>query len=127
MNGSKKRSLVLGAALGLAALLGASDASAVRTTMLQNLMKRMNGFVAAGNMQSTAVILNLVKNTGPDEYAKWGEIAEKGRAAAAAGDSTGAKAACKSCHDQYREAYKMKYGSGAPDGKGPVPVPVPVD
>lgn len=121
---AKKRPLGLGIALGLAAMLGVSDASAVRMTLLQDLMKRLDGFVATGNMRSAAVVLNLVKNTGPDEYAKWAEIAEKGRAAAAAGDSAGVKTACKGCHEQYRQAYKMKYGSSAPDEKNPVPVPI---
>ncbi|MBX3263055.1 MAG: hypothetical protein KIS78_07235 [Labilithrix sp.] len=125
MKRSKKSSLVLAAALGLATTLGVSDASAVRMTMLQNLMKRMNGFVNAGNMKSTAMILNLVKNTGPEEYGQWTQIASKAQAAAAAGDVVALKSACKSCHDQYRESYKAKYGSGGSD-KGP-PVPVPVD
>jgi hypothetical protein len=127
MNRSKKRSLVLATALGFAMMLGVSDAGAVRMTMMQNLMKRMNGLVAAGNMQSAAVVLNLVKNIGPEEYKRWPEVAEKARAAAAAGNVTETKAACTTCHEQYRESYKTKYGSGAPDGKGPVPVPVPSD
>lgn len=122
MNASKKRSLVLATALGLAAMLGASDASAFRNTLLQTMMKRLNGFVAAGSTEQAVAILNVVKAMGPDEYGRWADMAEKARAAAAAGNATGLKAACTGCHTQYRESYKAKYGSGAPDGKGPVPV-----
>jgi cytochrome c553 len=122
MSRSRKKALVLATALGLAAMLGAPEAGAVRTTMLQDVMKRMNGFFTSGNLEPTAMSLNLVKNVGPDEYKRWAEIAEKGRAAAAAGNVAATKAACASCHDQYRESYKTRYGSAAPQGKGPTPI-----
>ena len=111
---------MLAALCGLAATLGAADASAVKNPVLQSLMKRMDGYVNAGNMRATSQILSLVKSMGPDEYERWAAIAEKGRAAAAGGDSTAVRAACRDCHDAYREQYRTKYGSKAPDGKGPV-------
>ena len=117
----RRGSLVLALACGLAATFGAADAGA-KSTMLQSLMKRMEGYSNAGNMRATAQILSLVRSMNPDEYNRWPAIAEKGRAAAAAGDAAAVKAACRDCHDAYREQYRSKYGSKAPDGKGPVPV-----
>jgi hypothetical protein len=111
-----KAALPLALAIGLAAMFGASDANAVGNPLLQNVMKALNGYVAAGNMPATTEILNLVANVGPDEYARWRSIAEKGRAAAAAGDGAQLKAACTACHEQYREAYRHKYGSSRPMG-----------
>lgn len=115
-------SLVLAIACGLAATFGAADAGAVKNPVLQSLMKRMEGYANAGNMQATSQILSLVRSMGPDEYERWAAIAEKGRAAAARGDAFAARTACRDCHDAYREQYRNKYGSKAPDGKGPVPV-----
>ena len=39
----------------------------------------------------------------------WKTFATQGAAAARNGDIAGARAACKSCHDAWREAYKAKY------------------
>lgn len=43
------------------------------------------------------------------DYAQWAAIAQKGSAAAAAQDVAGVKAACKSCHDQYKQSYIKDY------------------
>jgi hypothetical protein len=114
-----------------AALLASSDASAVKNPLLLNLMKRLHGTTNAGNLHGSAIILNIVKAMGPDEYAGWGTAAEKARVAANKGDAAALKTACNGCHDQYRESYRNKYGSKGPpndkDGKGPVPIPVPID
>ncbi len=45
------------------------------------------------------------------DYAQWAAIAKKGSAAAAAQDVAGVKAACKACHDQYKQAYIKDYPS----------------
>jgi len=119
----KKASVVLIAAVLGASLFAGSNAEAVKNPMLQNLMKRLNGTTSAGNLHGSALILNVVKSMGPDEFAGWGPAAEKARVAANKGDAAALKAACNGCHDQYREAYRNKYGSkGPPDGKGPVPI-----
>ncbi len=111
---------MLAVACGLAATFGAADASALKNPIMQSMMKRLDGYASAGNLQATSEILSLVKAMGPDEYTRWPAIAEKGRAAAAAGDGAAVKAACRECHDAYREQYRTKYGSKSPDGKGPV-------
>jgi hypothetical protein len=114
---SGRGAILLASAIGVAVTFGASDAGAVRNPFLQTLMKRLNEYVAAGNTQAAAEILKVVKHVGPDEYAGWAGIAERGRVAAAAGNGVQLKAACTACHDQYRVAYKSKYGSAGPDGK----------
>jgi len=116
----RRGSFMLALACGLAATFGAADAGAVKNPLLLNLMKRIEGYSNAGNMKATSQLLGMIRSMGPDEYDRWAAIAEKGRAAAAAGDASGARAACRSCHDAYREQYRNKYGSKAPDGKGPV-------
>ena len=47
------------------------------------------------------------------DYAQWAAIAKKGSAAAAASDAAGVKAACKGCHDQYKQAYITDYPTRA--------------
>ncbi|MDF2696058.1 MAG: hypothetical protein K0S65_4441 [Labilithrix sp.] len=108
---------LLALAIGLAVTFGVSDAGAVKNPFLQTLMKRLNEYAAAGNTQAAAEILKVVKYAGPDEYAGWAGIAERGRTAAAAGNGVQLKAACTACHDQYRAAYRSKYGSAGPDGR----------
>jgi hypothetical protein len=117
----KSTTLALSVSLGVA--LGASDAHALKNPMLLNLMKHLTGYVNDGNMQATSHILNLVKVMGPPEYAAWPRLSDKASVAAGRGDSVGLKAACKECHDQYREAYRAKYGGG---GK-PEPAQLPRD
>lgn len=43
------------------------------------------------------------------DYAQWATIAKNGSAAAAKQDVAGVKAACKQCHDQYKQAYIKDY------------------
>lgn len=108
-------------AVVIAALCGAADADA-RTPMLMNMMKRINEMSNAGNLRGTVAMLNVVKAMAPPEMNGWPALAEKAKAAAYRGDPAGLKAACTACHDQYRDTYRNKYGSKAPDGKGPVPI-----
>src|SRR4051794_33410241 len=46
---------------------------------------------------------------GSDANKSWDAIAKAGAAAARANDLAGAKAACKKCHDGYKELYKTKF------------------
>lgn len=118
----RRPGFILAAAVLGASLFAGTDAEAVKNPMLQNLMKRLSGTTSAGNLHGSAIILNVVKSMGPDEFAGWGAAAEKARVAANKGDAAALKTACNGCHDQYREAYRNKYGSKSPDGKGPVPI-----
>jgi hypothetical protein len=119
-------SACLAIAIASATMLASTDAHAVKNALLLNVMKRIGGFAAAGNMGATVKLLTYVRAMGPAEYAGWNAATEKVAAAARAGDAAALKSACNGCHDQYRESYRSKYGSKSGDGKGPTPIPVPV-
>jgi hypothetical protein len=53
--------------------------------------------------------LNKVANASPDAAWTWKRIASDGAAAAAKNDIAGAKAACKGCHDAYKDQYKQRF------------------
>jgi hypothetical protein len=78
-------------------------------------MKQMGGALGGGDATAMVSLFEKTKALGPKDadFSGWGAIADKGRAAAGGGDTDGAKAVCKQCHDAYREKYKTKYGSKA--------------
>lgn len=99
---------VLGATLAAAIPAGAAD------NTLKDLMKKMGATATSGDAKALGPIFEKTKGLAKPEFSNWTAIADKGKAAADKGDLDGAKAACKSCHDSYRSAYKTKYGSKAP-------------
>jgi hypothetical protein len=103
----------LALAVTSAAMLAAVPADAADNS-LKELMKKMGGQVAAGDAKSLGPIFEQTKAKGKPEFSNWSAIADKGKAASAAGDLAAAKATCKECHDAYRDGYKTKYGSKAP-------------
>jgi hypothetical protein len=100
-------------ALAVAGVLGAQSAVAADTS-LKDAMKKMQAQVLNGDVKPLAPMLEATKAKGKPEFANWNAIADKGKAAAAAGKVDDVKAACKECHDAYRNDYKNKYGSRAP-------------
>ncbi|HQY60616.1 MAG TPA: hypothetical protein PK141_04420 [Polyangiaceae bacterium] len=81
---------------------------------LKQLMKQLESATAAGDTATMASLFTKTKGFAKPEYATWGTLSEQGRAAAAGGDVASAKATCKSCHSEYKSAYRAKYGSRAP-------------
>jgi len=66
--------------------------------------------LAANNSAALAVGLERAASLNPDpSWGSWSTIAAQGAAAAKKGDIAGARAACKGCHDSWREAYRKKY------------------
>jgi hypothetical protein len=66
--------------------------------------------LAGNNTGALAVGLERAAALQPDPgWASWRTIALQGAAAAKKGDVAGARAACKGCHDAWREAYKRQY------------------
>jgi hypothetical protein len=98
----------------LAAGAFATMAEAAPDTTLKDLMKKMNTSVLNGDTKGLGAIFDATKAKGKPEFANWGSLADKGKAAAEKGDMDGVKATCKPCHDAYRGDYKTKYGSKAP-------------
>jgi hypothetical protein len=76
---------------------------------LQGWMKtNANPPVMANDLPALATALDKVVGFAPAGYANWASIARDGAAAARSGDLTAAKAACRTCHDQYKQKYKTE-------------------
>lgn len=115
MSRSRRRRAHLGLTLtlGVAAALAAPDVGAA--PYLQTMMKRIDAAASAGNTATVAQLMKYVKGMGPTSLTEWGAIAERARAAAAAGDVAAMKRACNDCHEKYRAHYRSRFGSEAPD------------
>jgi cytochrome c556 len=109
-------------ALLVLAIMFAAPAAAGQD-WVKHMMKKVDRLAATGRGPEVAAILNTVGMLGAPEMTEWESIAQKGAAAAKRGDMANARAACKNCHEKYRDAYKAKYGSGnGSDSKRPKPV-----
>jgi hypothetical protein len=98
-------------ALTVALSLGAGLAAAGEpTTLLGKWMKPNMGAPMAGqDFPTLKTSLELVAaKPPPGDYGQWASIATAGAAAAAKQDVAGVKAACKQCHDLYKEKYKKE-------------------
>jgi hypothetical protein len=74
---------------------------------MQGWMKRVMAPASAeGNGAELAKALTYVAEHAPPGYDNWASIAKTGAAKAKDGDVDGAKAACKQCHDAYKDQYK---------------------
>jgi hypothetical protein len=78
---------------------------------LQKWMRaNMGAAQAAGDMAALGKALDHAATLSPDAtWTTWVQFAKQGSAAAAANDMNGAKAACKSCHDAYKDKYKAQF------------------
>ena len=83
---------------------------------LQKWMRQnMAPALAAGDNAGLAAALDKVAATSPDaSWATWSTLAKQGSDAAKKGDLASAKAACKSCHDAYKDKYKAQYRTKSP-------------
>lgn len=58
------------------------------------------------DMPALVTAFDTMATFAPEGYVNWASISRDGAAAARTGDLTAAKAACRSCHDQYKAKYK---------------------
>jgi hypothetical protein len=111
----------LGVAIG-AALLGAlaltpraASADACGTTdnpcPLQKWMRSNMGTpLASGDLGALGTAFDHVASLSPDpSWAAWAQAASAGSAAAKNKDIAGVKAACKTCHDGFKDKYKAQF------------------
>lgn len=76
---------------------------------MQGWMKTvMTQASSSGEAGEIAKALSYVAQRPPPGYAEWTAVAQAGEAKAKAGDVDGAKAACKRCHDLYKERYQQE-------------------
>jgi hypothetical protein len=74
---------------------------------MQGWMKRvMAPASSGGDTADLAKALTYVAEHAPPGFTDWTSIAKAGAAKAKEGDGDGAKAACKQCHDAYKDQYK---------------------
>jgi hypothetical protein len=60
----------------------------------------------ASDFAALAGALDAAAAWAPDGYSNWASIARDGAGAARAGDAEAVRAACRSCHEQYRSRYQ---------------------
>jgi cytochrome c553 len=60
------------------------------------------------SLPKLATALETIATFAPPGYTNWASIATDGASAAKNGDLTAAKAACRSCHEQYKQKYKAE-------------------
>lgn len=76
---------------------------------LQAWMKaHANPPVMTNDLPGLAAALDKTASFAPPGYDHWASISKDGAAAARSGDLAAAKAACRSCHDQYKQKYKTE-------------------
>ena len=99
--------LTLTVSAGLAS--GVALAGDPKTPLGKWMKPNMGALMAGADSDFGALQKNLdlvaSKVPGPGDYGNWASIAKQGSAAAAKQDVTALKAACKSCHDQYKTQY----------------------
>jgi len=70
--------------------------------------------MADGDMKGVATGLDKAATLSPDaSWSDWPTFAKAGADAARKNDTAGVKAACKNCHDKFKQQYKDKYRSRA--------------
>ena len=76
---------------------------------LQHWMKENTAAAMASNdLPAAATALDKIVKFAPAGYTNWASIAKDGAAAARKSDADGTKAACRTCHDQYKNKYKSE-------------------
>jgi hypothetical protein len=127
-NGRWAWGIVAAVTFGAAALAAAPSASAddacgskenpcpLQKWMRQNMAPaNASGDMAAlgANFDKLAKLSPDPKWNGADAKTNWDGIAKAGVAAAKANDAAGVKAACKACHDGFKDKYKAQYRTKA--------------
>jgi hypothetical protein len=72
------------------------------------MKKNAQPAVASGETAEIAKSLEAMLKFAPPGYTDWNRICTQGITAAKAGDLSGAKAACRTCHDQYKKKYQAE-------------------
>jgi hypothetical protein len=74
---------------------------------LQAWMKaHTNPAMAANDLEALSAAFETIATFAPAGYPNWISIANDGKRAAMTGEGVAAKAACRSCHSQYKARYK---------------------
>jgi hypothetical protein len=98
-------------ALGLAA--GVAAAAGPLTPLGKWMKPNMGAPLAGQDFAELQKGFGFVAGKPPPsgDYAQWSTFAKSGESAAAKQDLAGVKAACKQCHDAYKERYKKEFAT----------------
>jgi hypothetical protein len=98
-------------ALGLAG--GIAAAGAPLTPLGKWMKPNMGAPLAEQDFETLQKSFVFVAGKPPPsgDYAQWSAFANTGAAAAAKQDLAGVKAACKRCHDAYKEKYRKEFAT----------------
>jgi hypothetical protein len=98
-------------ALGLAS--GVAVAAGPLTPLGKWMKQNMGAALAEQDFATLQKSFGFVAGKPPpsSEYAQWSTFAKSGEAAAAKQNLAGVKAACKQCHDTYKEKYKKEFAT----------------
>ena len=106
---SFRRTIPIGVALVLAA--GLALAGEPKTPLGKWMKPNMGAPLAGQDFDGLKKAFDLVASKPPPgtDYPKWAATAQEGSAASAKQDLAGVKAACKHCHDPYKEKYQKDF------------------
>jgi hypothetical protein len=97
---------------GLALSTGIAAAGAPATPLGQWMKANMGAALAGQDFATLSKNFDFVSGKAPSgDYPQWSTFAKTGSAAAGAAkpDAAAVKAACKQCHDAYKEKYKKEF------------------
>jgi hypothetical protein len=98
------------AALALAA--GVAEAAAPLTPLGKWMKPNMGAPLAGQDFASLQKAFEFVSGKPPSgDYPQWASMSKTGSAAAGKQDLVAVKAACKQCHDAYKEKYKKEFAT----------------
>ncbi len=99
------------------ALAASAPADAAKIDPMQRLMQEINKYANAGDAKRTGALLKAVAGLAPrdKDFQGWAGIAQSAATSARRGDLGGAKVACQTCHEKFRDKYKEKVVSHFPD------------
>jgi cytochrome c553 len=101
--------------VALCFVAGLAAAGDPKTPLGKWMKPNMGAPLAGQDFAALQKSLDLVASKPPPagSYPKWASMAQAGSAAAAKQDVTAVKAACKQCHDAYKEQYIKEYPTRA--------------
>lgn len=104
-----RRTVPISVALVLAA--GLALAGEPKTPLGKWMKPNMGAPLAGQDFDALKKAFDLVAGKPPpgEDYPKWAATAQEGSAAAAKQDLAGVKAACKHCHEPYKEKYQKDF------------------
>ena len=113
INRSLRTAFPITAAIALAT--GIAAAGGTPTPLGSWMKSNMGASLAGQDFPALQKNFGIVGSKPPPsgDYPQWAAFAKAGEGAAAKSDAAGVKAACKQCHDAYKEKYRKDFPTRA--------------